>query len=49
MSEIQDLAEELVENGMPEIARELRRHGPDAALTMVDNEIARLRNYPDGD
>lgn len=44
-----ELADELVENGMPDVADELREHGPARALAYAEGEIARLREYPDGD
>jgi hypothetical protein len=44
-----ELADELAENGMADIADEFRTHGTDAALEAVAAEIEQLRQYPDSD
>lgn len=46
---INDMADELAENGMGDAADALREDGAERALEVVEDEIAFLSQYPDSD
>lgn len=48
MSDLSELADELVENGMPDIADALRELGPEHALALVDEAMPEAQADPEG-